>query len=140
MNLKLKDLKTLRTTLENTIQDLTTNGVNNALLITLDSLRQNNNDLIDELETIEHLKNDDDFAEAVADALSELDDIDTWGLSNALSTLNDLTDDYLETDDIANAIDELRNQIENCEPKTMTEKTRDDTDLHDLLKALTNGK
>jgi hypothetical protein len=138
MNLKLKDLKTLRTTLENTIQDLTTNGVNNALLITLDSLRQNNNDLIDELETIEHLKNDDDFSEAVKDAIDELDNIDTWGLSNALSTLNDLTDDYLETDDISNAIDELRNQIENCEPKTMTDKTRDDTDLDDLLKVLIN--
>jgi predicted ribosome quality control (RQC) complex YloA/Tae2 family protein len=140
MNLKLKDLKTLRTTLENTIEHLTTNGVNNALLITLDSLRQNNNDLIDELETIERLSDDTDFSEAVKDAIDELDNIDTWGLSNALSTLNDLTDDYLETDDISNAIDELRNQIENCEPKTMTDKTRDDTDLDDLLKALTNGK
>jgi hypothetical protein len=139
LNLKLIDLKTLRKLFENTIETLTDKGINNDLLITLDVLRENTTNLIDELENIEHLKNDDDFAQAVKDAIDELDNIDLSSLERYTNALTDLTDDDdIDTMNIHNAIDELKENIENATPKELTDKERDYTDLDDLLKVLIN--
>ena len=139
LNLKLIDLKTLRKLFENTIETLTDKGINNDLLITLDVLRENTSNLIDELENIETLNKDDDFSQAVKDAIDELDNIDLSSLERYTNALSELTDsDDIDTMNIHNAIDELKENIENATPKELTDKERDYTDLDDLLKVLIN--
>jgi hypothetical protein len=138
-NLKLIDLKTLRKLYENTIETLTDKGINNDLLITLDVLRENTNNLIDELENIETLNKDEKFAQAVKNAIDELDNIDLTDLDDYTETLSGLTDsDDIDINNIQTAIDELKESIENAMPKELTDKQRDNTDLDDLLKVLIN--
>ena len=137
--LKLIDLKTLRKLYENTIETLTDKGINNDLLITLDVLRENTSNLIDELENIETLNKDEKFAQAVKDTIDELDNIDLSDLDDYTETLSGLTDcDDIDTSNIQTAIDELKEAIENATPKELTDKERDYTDLDDLLKVLIN--
>ena len=138
-NLKLIDLKTLRKLFENTIETLTDKGINNDLLITLDVLRENTSNLIDELENIETLNKDEKFAQAVKNAIDELDNIDLTDLDDKTETLSGLTDsDDIDINNIQTAIDDLKESIENAMPKELTDKERDATDLDDLLKVLIN--
>jgi hypothetical protein len=138
-NLKLIDLKTLRKLFENTIETLTDKGINNDLLITLDVLRENTSNLIDELENIETLNKDEKFAQAVKNAIDELDNIDLTDLDDKTETLSGLTDsDDIDINNIQTAIDDLKESIENAMPKELTDKQRDATDLDDLLKVLIN--
>jgi predicted nucleic acid-binding Zn-ribbon protein len=142
MTLKLKDLKTLRTTLENTIQDLTTNGVNNALLITLDNLRQNNNDLIDELEGVKRLDNDDDYADDLESAKNELSDIkdNLYNLERYINRIDDKTEADLSLRSLEIAIDDLESELESAELKELSDDERDELSIDDLLAKVINDE
>ena len=145
MTMKLKDLKALSDLLNETIKNIREKNANyydNAVLRTIDDANNGINLLLVELEGVERLDNDDDFADDLESAKNELDDIkdNLYNLERYINRIDDKTEADLSLRSLEIAIDDLESELESAELKELSDDERDELSVDDLIAKVVNDE
>jgi hypothetical protein len=145
MTMKLKDLKALSDLLNETIKNIREKNANyydNAVLRTIDDANNGINLLLVELEGVERLDDDDDFADDLESAKNELDDIkdNLYNLERYINRIDDKTEADLSLRSLEIAIDDLESELDDCEIKELSDDERDELSVDDLIAKVVNDE
>jgi hypothetical protein len=145
MTLKLKDLKAFSDLLNETIKNIREKNANyydNPVLRTIDDANNGINLLLVELEGVERLDDDDDFADDLESAKNELDDIkdNLYNLERYINRIDDKTEADLSLRSLEIAIDDLEGELESAELKELSDDERDELSVDDLIAKVVNDE
>jgi hypothetical protein len=145
MTMKLKDLKAFSDLLNETIKNIREKNANyydNPVLRTIDDANNGINLLLVELEGVERLDDDDDFADDLESAKNELDDIkdNLYNLERYINRIDDKTEADLSLRSLEIAIDDLESELESAELKELSDDERDDLSVDDLIAKVVNDE
>jgi hypothetical protein len=143
--MKLKDLKAFSDLLNETIKNIREKNANyydNPVLRTIDDATNGVNLLLVELEGVERLDDDDDFADDLESAKNELDDIkdNLYNLERYINRIDDKTEADLSLRSLEIAIDDLESELDDCEIKELSDDERDELSVDDLIAKVVNDE